>query len=131
MKRRKFLQSVPITLGGITMSAYASNPLLSDITLSLLESDKVLVIIQLNGGNDGLNTVIPLDQYAVLSKSNIRQSILIPESKVLKLPGTNDMVGLHPSLGALHNLYLDNKLAIIQSVGYPQFSYSHFRAADI
>ncbi|HRG33625.1 MAG: DUF1501 domain-containing protein [Saprospiraceae bacterium] len=131
MKRRKFLQSVPITLGGITMSAYASNPLLSDITFSLLETDKVLVIIQLNGGNDGLNTVIPLDQYAVLSKSNIRQSILIPESKVLKLPGTNDMVGLHPSLGALHNLYLDNKLAIIQSVGYPQFSYSHFRAADI
>ncbi len=131
MKRRKFLQSVPVTVGGMTVSAMATNPLLASLSASLMETDKVLVIIQLNGGNDGLNTVIPLDQYAVLSKPNIRQNILIPENKVLKLANTNDTVGLHPSLTSLHNLYKDNKLAVVQSVGYPQFSYSHFRAADI
>ncbi|MFN8279222.1 MAG: DUF1501 domain-containing protein [Saprospiraceae bacterium] len=131
MKRRNFLQSVPITLGGMSLSAYANSPLLSDLACNFMDTDKVLVIIQLNGGNDGLNTVIPLDQYAVLSQPNIRQNILIPENKVLKLPGTNDSLGFHPSLSGIHNLYKENKVAIVQNVGYPQFSYSHFRAADI
>lgn len=131
MNRRKFLKAVPVTLGGTTLSAYASNPLLANLSEALIETDKVLVIIQLNGGNDGLNTLIPLDQYSVLSKPSVRQNILIPENKVLKLSGTNDTVGLHPSMTAMHELYKDKKLQAIQSVGYPQFSYSHFRAADI
>ncbi len=131
MNRRKFLKAVPISIGGVTASAYASNPLLATINESLVETDKVLVIIQLNGGNDGLNTLIPLDQYSALSKSTVRQNILIPEDKVLKLSGTNNTTGLHPSMTAMHNLYTEKKLLAIQSVGYPQFSYSHFRAADI
>lgn len=131
MKRRSFIQSVPIAIGGMTVNAYGNSPLLSALTASLAETDRVLLIVQMIGGNDGLNTVIPLDQYSALSKSTVRQNILIPEDKVLKLKGTNNATGLHPSLNRLYDLYNNNKLSIVQSVGYPKFSYSHFRATDI
>ncbi|MBK6351909.1 MAG: hypothetical protein IPF46_00560 [Saprospiraceae bacterium] len=64
MKRRQFIQSVPVAIGGMSVTAYANSPLLSALTAALYETDRVLVIVQLNGGNDGLNTVFPLDQYA-------------------------------------------------------------------
>lgn len=131
MKRRSFIQTVPVAVGGITMTAYGSNPMLSALTASLTETDRVLVIIQLNGGNDGLNTLIPIDQYGSLSLPGIRQNILIPESKVLPLGGTNDATGLHPSMTRLYDLYNSGKMRIIQGVGYPKFNYSHFRATDI
>jgi uncharacterized protein (DUF1501 family) len=131
MKRRSFLQSVPVAVGGITVTAYGSSPLLEALSTSLSDTDRVLIIVQLNGGNDGLNTLIPLDQYASLTLSNIRQNILIPEDKVLKLGGTNDATGLHPSMNRMYDLYNNGKLSIIQGVGYPKFNYSHFRATDI
>jgi uncharacterized protein (DUF1501 family) len=131
MKRRSFIQSVPVAVGGLTVTAYGSSPLLSALTASLTETDRVLVIVQLNGGNDGLNTLIPLDQYASLSLSSIRQNILIPENKVLKLSGTNNATGLHPAMNRMYDLYENGKMNIIQGVGYPKFNYSHFRATDI
>lgn len=131
MKRRSFLQSVPVTIGGMTVTAYASNPLLTALENSLYDTDRVLVIIQLSGGNDGLGTVIPLDQYAALSLPTIRQRLLIPENKVLKLGGTNDATGLQPGMTRMYDLYNEGKMAVIQGVGYPKFSYSHFRATDI
>lgn len=131
MKRRSFIKSVPIALGGLTIQAYANNSLLSSLTNSLTDTDRILIIIQLGGGNDGLNTLIPLDQYSALSLPSVRQNILIPENKVLKLAGTNGATGLHPSMNRIFDLYNDGKLAIIQGVGSPKFSYSHFRATDI
>lgn len=131
MKRRSFLQSVPVTVGGLTVTAHASSPLLSALNNSLYDTDRVLVIIQLSGGNDGLNTVIPVDQYAALSLPAIRQRILLPENKLLKLGGTNDATALHPAMNRMYDLYNQGKLSVIQSVGYPRFNYSHFRATDI
>ncbi|HEX5625503.1 MAG TPA: DUF1501 domain-containing protein [Saprospiraceae bacterium] len=131
MKRRSFIQSVPVAVGGMTVTAYGSSPLLSALTTSLTETDRVLVIVQLAGGNDGLNTVIPLDQYASLSKTSIRENVLIQEDKVLKLSGTNNATGLHPAMTRLYDLYNNGKLSVIQGVGYPRFNYSHFRATDI
>lgn len=131
MKRRSFLQSVPVAVGGLTVTAYGSSPLLSALSNSLTETDRVLVIVQLGGGNDGLNTVIPLDQYNALSLATVRQNILLPEDKVLKLAGTNDATGLHPAMTRMYDLYDNGKLSIIQGVGYPKFNYSHFRATDI
>ena len=88
--------------------------------------DKVLVLIQLNGGNDGLNTVIPLDKYS--EYRNIRQTLALSDSKIIKL---TDSVGLHPALSKLANLYNDGYLGVIQNVGMPNPDFSHFRASDI
>ena len=86
------------------------------------------MIIQLSGGNDGLNTVTPISNYN--KYFNARSNIAIAENKVLKITG-NDSTGLHPSLSAMQNLFSEGKLNIVQAVGYPQPSFSHFRATDI
>ncbi len=88
---------------------------------------KVLVLIQLEGGNDGLNTVIPIDQYKNLVEA--RKNILIPEKKILRLNDT-ETTGFHPSMAAIQKLYNDKYVTIIQSVGYDNPDLSHFRAVD-
>lgn len=134
MKRRSFVKAVtpaivlPSFINGFGIKAFAANQKLQQITNAQTETDHVLVLIQLNGGNDGLNTVIPLDQYDKLS--NVRSNILIPENTVLNLNG-NSTTGLHPSLSGLQSIYNNDNLKIIQSVGYPSPSFSHFRATDI
>jgi uncharacterized protein (DUF1501 family) len=87
--------------------------------------DRTLVVIQLSGGNDGLNTVIPFgdDLYG-----KNRTGLRIPEDQILKI---NDHVGLHPSLGGLSKLLQDGHLAVLQGIGYPNPSRSHFRSMDI
>lgn len=134
MKRRDFLGKaipagiiLPTLISGFSMKAYGASSLLSALTAAPTETDHVFVIIQLNGGNDGLNTVIPLDQYDNLA--NARSNIIIPKQKILTLDNYN--TGLHPSLAGLKSLYSDGKLQVIQSVGYPEPSFSHFRASDI
>ncbi|WP_335972726.1 DUF1501 domain-containing protein [Gaetbulibacter jejuensis] len=86
---------------------------------------KRLVIIQLSGGNDGLNTVVPFrdDLY-----HNARPTIALGKDDVLKL---NDDIGLHSSLGPLKRLYDQGYLSVINNVGYPNPNRSHFRATDI
>ena len=86
---------------------------------------KRLVIIQLSGGNDGLNTVVPFrdDLYY-----NARPTIALGKDDVLKL---NDYIGLHSSLGPLKRLYDQGYLSLINNVGYPNPNRSHFRATDI
>lgn len=127
MDRRHFLRnSAALTLGGLTLRSF-SNPLVAALG-QRNDTDRVLVIVQLVGGNDGLNTVIPLDQYSTLSLA--RPNILIPESAVLPLSGAFG-TGLHPAMGGMRDLWEDGKLAIVQGVSYPQPNFSHFRATDI
>jgi len=134
MKRRDFLRitvpsvTVPSLLGGYSVKAFGEHSALAQLMGMGAESDHALVIVQLQGGNDGLNTVIPLDQYA--GYFNARNNIAIPENKVLKLDGYTK-TGLHPSMTGMQALYNDGKLNIVQAVGYPQPSFSHFRATDI
>ena len=87
--------------------------------------DHVLVVIQMGGGNDGLNTVVPfaMDEYY-----RVRPTIGIAKDKVLKLNGT---IGLHPNLTKLKGLYDNGHMAIIQGVGYPNPDRSHFRSMEI
>jgi uncharacterized protein (DUF1501 family) len=134
MKRRDFLAKaipagmvLPTLINGFSMKAFGASSLLSALTAAPIETDHVFVIIQLNGGNDGLNTVIPLDQYDNLV--NARSNIIIPKNKILTLD--NYTTGLHPSLSGLKSLYDEGQLQVIQSVGYPQPNFSHFRATDI
>lgn len=119
---------LPALINGFSFTALGESPLLTALTAATTETDHVLVLIQLNGGNDGLNMVIPLDQYDNLA--NARSNIILPQSKILTLNGTTQ-TGLHPAMTGLQSLFNDGKLKLIQSVGYPQPNFSHFRATDI
>ena len=87
--------------------------------------DPVLVILQLSGGNDALNTVIP---YSNPLYQDNRPKVGIPEDQVLPI---NDSIGFHPAMGPIKKLYDEGKVAIIQGIGYPNPSRSHFRSMDI
>ena len=135
MNRRKFLGntalfSVPMMLSGIPVFAGdgALHPFLKALSIPTNNCDKILVVIQLNGGNDGLNMVIPLDRYSELS--NARPDILIPSGSVLPLNGTIT-TGLHPSMTGLRDLFNAGKVNLVQGVSYPNPNFSHFQAQDI
>jgi uncharacterized protein (DUF1501 family) len=136
MRRRNFLKqalpasvTMPALLSGFSVKAFtAQSPLVQALMGTTTDTDKVLVLIQLNGGNDGLNMVIPIEFYG--SYLNARQNIAIPQNKVLALNGTAK-TGLHPSMTGLQTLYNEGKLNIVQAVGYPSPNFSHFRATDI
>ena len=132
MNRRGFLKravpatTLPFLMNGFALKAFGRSPILDALTGAAFQTNRVLVLIQLNGGNDGLNTVIPIDRYAELSAA--RPNILIPEASILPLTSST---GLHPAMTGLQSLYLNGRLAIVQSVGYPNPNFSHFRATDI
>lgn len=131
MKRRTFIHqmahaaALPALFSnfGIDPLNLSSNSLLSNT----LQEGNILIILLLNGGNDGLNMVIPLNMMSNLN--SVRPHVVLPENKILSL-GTNDL-GLHPSLSFMKSLHNERRLKIVQSVGYEQPSYSHFRSMDI
>ncbi|MGF7081073.1 DUF1501 domain-containing protein [Mucilaginibacter sp. UYCu711] len=135
MKRRDFLKTagpagivMPALINGHMFKAFGPSSLISALTAAPTETDHVLVIIQMNGGNDGLNMVVPFDQYGNLA--NARSNIILPQKKILALDGTS-MTGLHPAMTGLQSLYNEGLAKIVQSVGYPNPNFSHFRATDI
>lgn len=113
------------SMNGLPIHAFGQE---SAIHKTRNSNGKILVLVRMNGGNDGLNTVIPLDKYAELTAA--RADILIPSNQVLSLTG-NPTTGLHPAMTAMQNMYNNGKLNIVQGVSYPNPSYSHFRATDI
>jgi len=139
MRRRGFLKKVPLAasapfvLNGIPLGVLAKGQLQQVAAAST--NDKVLVLIQLHGGNDGLNAVIPIDQYATYY--NIRPNIAIPDDGTrgyIPLDNTlevGDQVGLHPDMIGTKTLYDQGKAAIIQGVSYENHNGSHFRSRDI
>jgi uncharacterized protein (DUF1501 family) len=128
MKRRSFLQtgsivSLPMMVNGLNIAAITQSRLFNMINE---DNDRILVLIQLNGGNDGLNTLIPMDQYSKLF--NVRQNIIIPENQLLEIEKEN---GFHPAMEAFQEMFNQSKLGIVQSAGYPNQNRSHFRSTDI
>jgi uncharacterized protein (DUF1501 family) len=132
MKRRSFIKSIapvvalPAILKPFSVNALSSGGMLNAF-LGNPPNDNILVMIFLNGGNDGLNTLVPLDQYSKLAGA--RPKLLLPESSLHKL--SPKPVGLHPSLNHFKTLYNEGKMQIIQSIGYPKPNFSHFRSTDI
>jgi uncharacterized protein (DUF1501 family) len=122
IKRKEFIQIGSLATAAMMLPKF----------LKALESpgmvplgNKVVVILQLSGGNDGLNTVIPV-RNDIYYKS--RPRLGIARDKALSL---TDEVGLHPALSAFKELYDDGSLAILNNVGYPNPDRSHFRSMDI
>lgn len=134
MKRRDFIRTtttgavLPAVINGFSVKAFSTDSPLSALLSSATDTDHVLVIIQLSGGNDGLNMVLPRDNYS--SYFNARSNIAIPESKILAL-NKFDKTGLNPSMTGMQALFNEGRLGIVQAVGYPQPNFSHFRATDI
>lgn len=89
------------------------------------KKDPVIVIVQLTGGNDYLNTVIPYNNSLY---KDYRPSVNIDEEKVLKI---NNEIGFHPAMNDLHKMYQDGNVAVIHGVGYENSPRSHFRSMDI
>ena len=89
------------------------------------KKDPVLVVLQLAGGNDALNTVVPYNNPKYFDN---RPNVLIAEDQVLPI---NDKIGFNPNMGPMKKIYDEGHMAVIQGVGYPTASRSHFRSMDI
>ena len=124
MNRRDFIKRSAFTTAGTMLiphflKAYETQ------ALAGASAGKILVVVQLSGGNDGLNTVVPYRNDIYYRE---RPAIAIKPDKVLTL---TDEIGLHPAMGPLRALYDDGLLTVINNVGYPNPDRSHFRSMDI
>jgi uncharacterized protein (DUF1501 family) len=125
--RRGFLKSTLaastlVSMGSATVPGFLAR---SARGASLRSNDRVLVVLQLIGGNDGLNTVVPhgLDGYA-----RGRRALRLPAGRIQKI---TKEIGLHPSMGKMAKLVEDGRVAVVQGVGYPNPDRSHFRSMEI
>lgn len=123
--RRNFLKG--LGLAGLWLSHSELLALAAQATTvkRVIGKDKILVVVQLSGGNDGLNTVVP---YGLGSYYDARPQIGIKQNEVLAL---NGQIGLNPNMPGMAQLFKQGKLAIIQAVGYPNANRSHFRSIEI
>ena len=141
MDRRNFfkiagpLSITPFALNGFSMTPFASRRLARMVQGCDDVEERILVLVQLKGGNDGLNTVIPIDQYD--EYANLRPTTKVPETGAngfINLDsslGVQDQIGLHPRMTAFKDMYDDGLLNIIQGVGYQNMNQSHFKGTDI
>jgi len=120
MKRRNFLK-----LAGCMPLASIAPDVVWATAPARADYRNLLVLIELKGGNDGLNTVIP---YANPTYYALRPRLAIPRDQVVKL---TDAVGLHPALEPLLPFWKKRELAVLQGVGYPEPNLSHFRSIEI
>ncbi len=126
LTRRQFVRRATVTPAVLTLGTAAPRFLLHAAEQTATRrQDRVLVVVQLSGGNDGLNTVVPFedDNYR---KS--RPTLAIPKADVLR---ANDELGFHPALTGFADLLEAGRLAIVQGVGYPNPNHSHFESMDI
>ncbi len=140
MKRRNFLKiasplaAAPLFINGLPIRTFATTSMLGSINCDV--TDRVIVVVYLNGANDFINTFVPLDQHAIYAGH--RPDMYLPTANLITLDdgmgpsvGTAQQLGLHPALAGLKTLYNDGKVNIIQGVGMPDPNRSHFKAIDL
>ena len=123
--RRTFLNGLCGAAGAALLAGHVPGWAQAATQRAATLSDRILILIQLKGGNDGLNTVVP---YADARYEALRPTIAIARKDVLPLDGRT---GLHPELKGLLPLWDKGELGIVQGVGYPQPNLSHFRSIEI
>ena len=123
MKRRTFLKNTSLASTTFMVPSFLKNFQKKQHFSS--RAGKILVVVQLSGGNDGLNTIIPY-QNDIYYKS--RPNLGIPKNEVLKI---TDDLGWNPAMSAMRPLYDKGLLSIVNNVGYPNPDRSHFRSMDI
>jgi uncharacterized protein (DUF1501 family) len=113
MRRTAFVSLATAAPGFLARTAEAASP---------DRDGRILVVVQLDGGNDGINTVVPFGDAAY---AKYRRELFLPANRLCKL---NDHVGLHPAMRRAADLFEDGRLAIVQGVGYPNPNRSHFES---
>jgi len=129
MDRRAFLRSA----GALGLARAAAGPLAvfgaAQVAVAAAPAGahygKLLVLVELKGGNDGLNTLVPYTDPAYYT---LRPKIAIARDQVIAL---SDRAGLHPALAPLNAIWKDGQLAVLQGIGYPEPNLSHFRSIEI
>ncbi|MCO6460348.1 MAG: DUF1501 domain-containing protein [Saprospiraceae bacterium] len=111
------LGKLPISVASLTR--WSMPPILE-------KSDRILILIRLKGGNDGINTIIPLDQLSAYH--NARPTLGFADEEMINL---NDQIAMNPYMVELKRLWDDGMMKVIQGVGYPEQNMSHFRSTDI
>ncbi|HET8842453.1 MAG TPA: hypothetical protein VFN35_13360, partial [Ktedonobacteraceae bacterium] len=133
LSRRAMMKNGMLAVsGGMAMPAIFSRGVASAMTLardgasfSQIATNHTLIVVQMAGGNDGLNTIIPFTDPLY---KQMRPTLAIADNKVLPL---DTRLGLHPNLQPLKSFWDAGHLAIVEGVGYPNQSLSHFQAMDI
>lgn len=127
--------TLPFTIAGIPMNLMAENSL-TRMARASSDNDRVLIILQMHGGNDGLNCLIPISDYELYYSK--RANIAIPARnglrKYIPLDSTlplDQQVGLHPDMLAMKQMYDQGRVTMIQGVSYKNNNGSHFRGRDI
>jgi len=138
MKRRNFLKIfpaasvTPFVVNGFPLTPFANSKMAKVLGSCDGVEDRVLVLIQLKGGNDGVNTIIPFNQYDRYAQ--VRPTVRVQKDKLINLDSTlpnPDQIGLHPALTSLKAMYEKGQAAIVQGVGYQSMNQSHFKATDL
>lgn len=128
--RRSFIQALGLvgagsmTLGHAAITATKPSPL--SVALSEVNNDNILVIVQLKGGNDGLNTIVPIYDYATYA--TLRPSIRYDQNDLLNLNGD---FAIPNFMDSLESMWGDGQMKVVHGVGYPDQNLSHFRSSEI
>ncbi|MCE9583879.1 MAG: DUF1501 domain-containing protein [Planctomycetes bacterium] len=122
ISRRDFLKVGGLGTAGLFVPAWLTRAMADPASRA---SSKTLVVIMLGGGNDGLNTVAPVADPLYFKA---RPTLSIAKEQILKI---NDLVGLHPAMRKLRDLFDEDKVAVVNNVGYPNHDRSHFRSMEI
>ncbi|MFN8438242.1 MAG: DUF1501 domain-containing protein [Cytophagales bacterium] len=141
MKRRDFVKksllasAAPLILNSIPIRLMSGQTALEKLAANSC-NDNILVILQMHGGNDGINTLVPMDQLDSGLYQFVRPNIALGKTGtrgVISLDSTlgSNNVGLHPDMIGMKNLYDAGKLAVVQGVSYEHHNQSHFRSRDI
>lgn len=127
MKRDEFISKL-VKLGALGATNVLAQQVLGDVSNSAIdkENDQILILIQLIGGNDGLNTVIPIKYWDQLQH---HRGNILPKQK--SLIHSNSNIAFHPAAAAFQNLVQQQKMCVVHGVGYEQPNRSHFRSMDI
>ena len=141
MKRRNFLKILPsaaltpVVVNGLKMHPFANSKMAKVLNDCADVEGRILVLIQMKGGNDGMNTIVPIAQYDTYA--NLRPNIRVPDSGAESFIDLDTTVknahraGLHPRMTAVKDLYDRGWVNLVQAVGYTQANQSHFKSTDI
>jgi uncharacterized protein (DUF1501 family) len=128
--RRSFIQALGLvgagsmTMGNAAITATKPSPL--SVALSEVDNDNILIIVRLKGGNDGLNTIVPIYDYATYA--NLRPTIRHQQSDLINL---NPDFAIPDYMNSLESIWGEGKMKVVHGVGYPNQNLSHFRSSEI
>ncbi len=122
MNRRNFIRTTSLASGALFIPSFLKA---FELKTGAVAGNRTLVVIQLSGGNDGLNTIVPFENDLYYSK---RKSLALPKNEIIRL---NDQLGMNPVMQALKEMYDQGWMSVLNNVGYPNPDRSHFRSMDI